>query len=308
MRIIRTSLLLLFALSIGTLGLFAAPLSEAPKQPEVQIQSSNALVTLTLNFNAEGEGYQYAYTQRFTQKPGTNLRLPSRSSIRFSPRYIGFLAGFSDGKTTYLPGDTIEMPDSDVTLSALFEQGTLFSDPEHNIDFYTTDEALTVPQVSLAEDDPRIFVGWYDRQSNTILTDSTYQRTANGVFFEPVYKEIRFTHLGLTAYNQSAVPTNTALTLAFAYRNQGNLTLKNIKATLSGDNRIQILDPQPGMRTLRGNEASYQRSFFGPRAPIDAFTFIIDKSVPSGTEIPLTLTLTDEDGDTFTTSLSLTVK
>ena len=308
MRIIRTSFLLLFALSIGTLGLFAAPLSEAPTASEVQPQGGSALVTLTLNFNSECEGYQYAYTQRFTQKPGTNLRLPTRSSIRFSPSHIGFLAGFSDGTTTYLPGDTIEMPTEDVTLNALFESGTLFSDPEHNIDFYTTDERLAVPEVTLAEDDSRIFVGWYDRQSNTLLTDSTYQRTTNGAFFEPVYKDLRFTLLGLTAYNQSAVPTNTALTLSFAYRNQGTITIKDVKAALSGDDRIQILDPQPPSRTLRVNEASYQRSFFGPRNAIDAFTFIIDKNVPSGTEIPLTLTLTDEDGDSFKTVLSLTVK
>jgi len=314
MRIIQTTILFAFVLTIGTFGLFAAPLPEQPVEqvqetPTVIVESSQrSPVTLTLDFAAEGETYRYSYTQQIIQAPGTPVRLPSRSQVRFNPSQIGFLASWSDGKNTYEAGETITMPDKDTSLTATYQEGVLFYDPEHEIEYFSSDQVVTAPTVP-SDDENRVFVGWYDRQSNTLLTENTYERTTSGACFRPVYKSLVVTQISLRAYNSNAVPKNTALSLSFAYRNRGNLVMNNITASLeSSDHRIRILDPQPQCRTLRPNESNHHRDFFGRRTSTDSFTFVIDSSVPSGSELPLTLTLTDEDGTSFSETFTLIVK
>ncbi|NLK14288.1 MAG: hypothetical protein GX313_06020, partial [Spirochaetales bacterium] len=85
--------------------------------------------------------------------------------------------------------------------------------------------------------------------------------------------------------------------------------MNNITASLeSSDHRIRILDPQPQCRTLRPNESNHHLDFFGRRTSADSFTFVIDDSVPSGSELPFTLTVTDEDGVSFSKTFTLIVK
>ncbi len=314
MRILQRSILFAFVLTIGTFGLFAAPLSEQPVEqvqetPAVIVESSRrSPVTLTLDFTAEEETYRYSYIQQIIQAPGTPVRLPSRSQIRFNPGQIGFLASWSDGKNTYEAGETITMPDKDTSLTATYEEGVLFYDPIHEIEYYSSDRVVTVPSVP-DDDEDRVFVGWYDRQSDTLLTEDTYERTTSGACFRPVYKSLVFTRIALHSYNSNAVPRNTALSLSFAYRNRGDFVMNDITASLECDHGlVRILDPQPQRRTLRPNESNHHPDFFGRRTSEDSFTFVIDGSVPSGSELPFTLTVTDEDGISFSKTFTLIVQ
>ena len=305
MRIIQKTILLVCVITIGTLGLFADPLPE--QQPE-QTPPPPELVTLKLDVAAEGTNFQYSYTQQFTQKPGTSVRLPSRTQLRFNPSHIGFLSAWSDGNVTYKEGETIALPPKDLTLTAIYEEGTLFSDPKHGIEYFSSESTISVPQVP-QDDENQVFIGWYDRQTNTLLTEGTYERNTPGAYFEPAYKSLIFTQVGLQSHHLNAVPTNTALTLLFAYRNAGNFVMNNVTSSLkSTDARIHVLDPQPKSRTLRPGESNYQRGFIGRGSSLDSFTFVIDSETPSGSKIDLILSVVDEAGVTFSTTIPLTIR
>ncbi|OQA40690.1 MAG: hypothetical protein BWY50_01982 [Spirochaetes bacterium ADurb.Bin315] len=200
------------------------------------------------------------------------------------------------------------MPDKDTSLTATYEEGVLFYDPIHEIEYYSSDRVVTVPTIP-DDDEDRVFVGWYDRQSDTLLTEDTYERTTRGACFRPVYKSLVFTRIALHSYNSNAVPRNTALSLSFAYRNRGDFVMNDITASLECDHGlVRILDPQPQRRTLRPNESNHHPDFFGRRISTDSFTFVIDGSVPSGSELPFTLTVTDEDGVSFSKTFTLIVQ
>ncbi len=273
--------------------------------------------TLTLDFSAEGEGYRYSYRQQIAQSASSEVTLPSSSDIRFSSKHLGILAGWgvTPDEVTYQAGETIAMPYTDQTLYAVYQDGVRFVDERSGIDLTVTGGDVTVP-IPESPDAGALFSGWWDRTTGTLITGSDpYTAEGKGAFFEALWKQLSIDDIALLYYAGDKAPRNTQLAVGFSYTNAGNIELSGLTATLSsGSEYVTLLrDTLPLGRLAAGYSGTNNSRWATTGAqPIsgqsNTMRLVIAKDAPSGTTIPLTLTIADSQGVVWSKEFVLTVE
>ncbi len=274
-------------------------------------------VTLTLDFSAQGEGYRYSYRQQISQKATGEVTLPSASEIRFSSKHLGILAGWgvTPSEVTYAAGETIAMPYTDQTLYAIYQDGVRFVDERSGIDLTFTEGGFTVP-IPESKDPSAIFIGWWDRTTGQLITDTdTYTAEGKGGFFEALWKQFSIDEVTLLYYSSDKAPKNTQLALGFSYANGGTIELRGLKATLSSESEyVTLLRDSLTLGRLESGYTATNNSRWATRnaqrvsGQSNTMRLVIAKDAPSGTTIPLKLTIEDDGGVQWSREFVLTVE
>ncbi len=273
--------------------------------------------TLTLDFSSSGDGYRYSYRQTITQKPGVEVTLPRASQIRFNSRQVGVLVGWgiTPDALTWAEGETIAMPYTDQTLYAIYQEGVRFVDERSNTDRFYSLDAVTVPTPQ-APSEGAVFSGWWDRTTATLIDDpASYAPQGKGGYFEALWKELVIDDVALLYYRSDNAPTNTQLSLGFSYSNVGTVDLRGLVATLSSDSEyVTILRPTIALGSLASGYRATNNSRWPTRARQlvsgqgNVMRLVISKDAPSGTVIPLTLTISSASGEAWSATYPLTVR
>ncbi len=271
--------------------------------------------TLTLDFFSESEGYRYSYQQSITKDAGSTLTLPASEEIRFNTEYLGLLARWEsrDGKLRYSEGEMIRMPAVNTTLVAVYEEGIRFFDARSGIDERYTLGEVVAPTPE-AEDGAR-FVGWVDRTTGrTALAGDSVTPQGKGAFFEGVYKDVTIEEVRLIRSSHFG-RRGREFSLSFSYQNSGDVHLRGLTASLYSESEyVKVLSPAQSLGSLNPGYWGSGDSRFGSRmrGRIAGFgnnlRFIIDPAAPKGTELTLTVAITDESGERWAKEITLVVE
>ena len=292
--------------------------SQTPYAQWLYALSRHYRPTLTIDFSQQGDTYQYRFSQRFRQTPGSTVTLPDNTQLNTR---MGLLAGWgiTEDAVTYTPGQTIPMPITSQTLYAIWTKAVQFTDDVTQTEIIhepvEDGTSVAVPQVSPVDSNYR-FVGWYDTATRTLLTDETeYIVDGNGALFEGLYKHLSVDAISPLYYGFDRLPTDTQIAVGFSLANKGDLPLKGLSATLSTDSPLVtlvcdslILRDLPAGRYRTNNSRIATTSQSTISGESNTFRLVIDKDAPSGSEIPLTLTVTDQDGERWSSTVSFTVR
>ncbi|MFA5447036.1 MAG: hypothetical protein WC233_02025 [Sphaerochaeta sp.] len=270
---------------------------------------------LILDFSAVGPGYRYSYRQQISQKSGSEVTLPTADQVRLNTRELGILAGWgeSEDEVTYRPGEKIVMPSLDQTLYAIYESGVRFVDRKTGIDETV---ALDEVNITLPTAEDAVFAGWYDRASRTLVKEAgPYTPQGKGAFFEALWKELSIEDVSLLYVDQEKVPTGRQLGVGFSYANRGNVDLSGLEAILTTDSEhVRLLKQSIDLGRLSAGYAATNNSRFATRmiqrigGERNTMRLVISPEAPSGTEITLTLTISDGNGDRWSRDLVLVVE
>ncbi len=258
---------------------------------------------LKLSYSSSNEGYSFNYSNSVSVKPGLSVMLPSQEDLNFNTNRLGRLVGWGlvPGNVDYLPGQEISMPLTDMTLFAVWENAVTFKDDLSGIDVSTTDvkdgDTVSVPVVE-KQNGSAIFAGWYDSGTGEYLgpEEETYSVRGNGASFQALYKALEVSDPTTAPYD--SVPSNAQVPLGFTIRNTANESIAGIKIEISSSSdKVSIIDD------------SYYVSRLNPdsSATVKGARIVVSGAV-SGEDLPFLVTMTDSDGDVWTSTFSLKAK
>jgi hypothetical protein len=274
---------------------------------------------LTLDFSSQGENFRYSYRQQIQKAPLSDFTLPDYTQLRTNSSQVGILKGWglTPDELTYKAGETIKMPYTSQTLYAIWGTGVRFVDETRDILYEDVEigSEVVVPTPSTS-DQSAIFIGWYDRGTNTLLTDrETYTVEGKGALFEPLWKSLQVPGIEPLQYPSDALPKRTQLAVGFLMHNTGNLDLKGLEATLQSESSyVTMLIDRLFLGSLSANRYATNNSRFSTTGPLairggyNTFRFVVDDSAPSGSVLEFVLTLTDSQGDAWSLPVSFTVE
>ncbi len=258
--------------------------------------------TLSLDYSASGDNYSYSYSSSITVKPNSDVTLPDQEALGANSNRLGNLAGWGVTKdsVTYLPGETIKMPLTDQTLYAIWENSVTFKDEKTGIDEKNADVAegdeIAVPSVSAA-DDGSVFAGWIDNTSGEYIApdETVYTVRGSGANFVALYSNLEIKDLKTIPY--STLPENTQVTLTFYVENTGNEDMKNLEVNISSDDEdLSILTDTLYFRRLPAGGSGY------------VSTKVVYTGSESSRSIPLNISVSDSDGNTWSQAFTVTSK
>ena len=258
---------------------------------------------LTLCADASGDSYSRTYRKSVSYAPGTEVTLPS--SAGENARYSGVLIGWgiTPDEVTYEPGETILMPYTDQSLYAIFRSQVVFSDSESSDDTVFTDvkegDVIQVPVPSDSQD--AIFEGWYDRSSGQYLSaeDTEYTVKGMGASFEALYIKLEADEISTGPYDVTRLPAGVQIPLTFSLTNSGSEDVRDVDITVSCDSsHARLINTEAWLRQMRS----------GHDYTLKNVILVISQDCPSGEEIPLTVTMEDSDGNTFSSTFTLNVR
>ena len=259
--------------------------------------------SLSISLSSKGSNHRYDYSSSFSLKPGTSVRLPLQSDLKVDTTLFGRLAGWgiTPDEILYQPGETILMPLTDHELYAVWETGVGFTAKEAGIETFIGDvqSGDTVPVPELVDADGRYYLGWHENSTGEFISKDTieYDVRGNGGDFESVYVELECSNQSIAPYTQ--IPKATQVSLCFEVENLGNYGDDSIKVTLSS--------PEKGIKFL--NETAYFRRLpAGSTGTVRGMRFVVGDSIPSGTIIPIDVTLEDAAGRTWTDRFEFEVR
>ena len=258
---------------------------------------------LTLCADASADSYSRTYRKSVSYAPGTEVTLPS--SAGENARYSGVLIGWgiTPDEVTYEPGETILMPYTDQSLYAIFRSQVVFSDSESSDDTVFTDvkegDVIQVPVPSDSQD--AIFEGWYDRLSGQYIAPGETEYTVRGMGarFEALYVKLEASELECGHYDVNRIPTGVQLPLTFTLSNSGSEDLSGVSITVSSDSEYA---------RLMNTEAYMRNMYAGQDYTLTGTRLVVSRDCPSGSQLPVTVTMTDSEGRSFTSTFTLTVK
>lgn len=258
--------------------------------------------TLSLDYSASGENFSYSYRSSVSVKPGTEVTLPDQESINANSNNLGQLVGWgvTRDEVTYGAGDVITMPLTDQTLYAIWRNAVTFKDDVSGID-ETSDgvvegDEIAIPQIT-SSDGSNVFIGWYDPTTGEFLgpEEEVYSVRGNGASFEALYASLEISNVSTSPY--STLPTNIQVTLTFNVENTGNEDLKDLTVTISSaDSDLTILTDTLYFRRLPSGSVG------------TVSTRIVYTGTESARQIPLTVTVTDEDGNAWSSDFTIASK
>lgn len=258
---------------------------------------------LTLCADASGDSYSRTYRKSVSYAPGTEVTLPS--SAGENARYSGVLIGWgiTPDEVTYEPGETILMPYTDQSLYAIFRSQVVFSDSESSDDTVFTDvkegDVIQVPVPSDSQD--AIFEGWYDRSSGQYLSaeDTEYTVKGMGASFEALYIKLEADEISTGPYDVTRLPAGVQIPLTFSLTNSGSEDVREVDITVTCDsNHARLINTEAWLRQMKSGHDYTLRNVI----------LVISQDCPSGEEIPLTVTMEDSDGNTFSSTFTLSVR
>ncbi|MDY0288728.1 MAG: hypothetical protein RBR15_07890 [Sphaerochaeta sp.] len=274
---------------------------------------------LTLDFSAQGENFRYSYRQQIQKEPLSEVVLPDYTQLRTDSSQVGILKGWglTPDELTYKAGETIPMPYTSQTLHAIWGSGVRFVDGTKET-FYEDVEAgseVVVPTPSTT-DPSAIFVGWYDRGSNTLLTDKeSYTVVGKGALFEPLWRSMQIPAVEPLYYPKDALPKRTQLAVGFLMQNTGNLDLNGLEATLHTESPyVTMLVDRLALGHLSANRYATNNSRFSTTGPLamrsgyNTFRFVIADNAPSRASIPFVLTISDARGNSWSLPVEFMVE
>ena len=151
--------------------------------------------------------------------------------------------------------------------------------------------------VYVATEDGSVFIGWYDATTGEFLgpEEEVYKVRGNGAKFSAIYADLAIGNVKTSPY--STLPRNTQVTLSFTVENTGDEDMDNLTVKIeSSDASLSVLTDELYFRRL----------------PAGCTGSVSTKVVYTGSEssrsIPLTITVTDENNNSWTESFSLTSK
>lgn len=258
---------------------------------------------LKLSYSSSNEGCSFNYSNSVSVKPGLSVMLPSQEDLNFNTNRLGRLVGWGlvPGNVDYLPGQEISMPLTDMTLFAVWENAVSFKDEISGIDVSTSNvkdgDTVSVPVVE-KQNGSAIFAGWYDSGTGEYLgpEEETYSVRGNGASFQALYKALEVSDPTTAPYD--SVPSNAQVPLGFTIRNTANESIAGIKIEISSSSdKVSIIDD------------SYYVSRLDPdsSATVKGARIVVSGAV-SGEDLPFLVTMTDSDGDVWTSTFSLKAK
>ncbi len=274
---------------------------------------------LTLDFSAQGETFRYSYRQQIQKAPLSEVTLPDHTQMRTNSSQVGILKGWglTPDDLTYKAGETIAMPYTRETLYAIWGTGVRFVDETRDTLYEDVKigSEVVVPTPT-TRDMSAIFVGWYDRGTNTLLIDrETYTVEGKGALFEPLWKSLKIAEVAPLHYPREALPKHTQLGVGFLLHNTGNLDLKGLEATLQSESPyVTMLINHLTLGSLSASRYATNNSRFATTVPLtirggyNTFRFVIDDAASSGSVIEFVLTLTDNKGEAWSLPIEFMVE
>ncbi|MBI9094073.1 MAG: hypothetical protein JEY71_04225 [Sphaerochaeta sp.] len=274
---------------------------------------------LTLDFSSQGENFPYRYRQQIQRAPLSEVTLPDYTQLRTNSSQVGLLKGWglTPDDLTYTAGETIQMPYTNQTLYAIWSTGVRFVGETRDTLYEDVEvgEEVVVPTPSTS-DSSAVFVGWYDRGTNTLLTDrETYTVEGKGALFEPLWKSLKIPEVAPLYYPSGALPKRTQLGVGFLMQNTGTIDLKGLEATLHSDSPYVtmlvdslILGSLSSGRYATNNSRFATTGLLAIRGGYNTFRFVIDDAAPSGSVIEFELTVSDSQDQSWSLPVSFSVE
>ncbi|MCB5231300.1 MAG: hypothetical protein LHW55_06715, partial [Candidatus Cloacimonetes bacterium] len=278
--------------------------------------------TLSIDFSINEPGYSYSYTKRLQQQPGKEITLPSASEINIDRSRVGILTGWGLTKDslTYKGGEKITMPLVNQTLYAIWDSALQLVDSVTDLNI--TKEGLAagskteLPSLT-PPDSSYKFLGWYDHTNRTLLDkeQKEYILKGKGALLEALWQSLSVESVSPLYWGFDRLPKKTQLRVGFLLYNQGNASLTNLSAKLSSDSEfvtfindtLQIREiPAASYMTNNSRYGTKSRTLVGGES--NTFIFIIDDKAPEGSVIPFELTLTDNNGSSWSSDVTFKVR
>lgn len=257
--------------------------------------------TLTLSTDVSSTGYRQSYRRSLSVEPGSDVTLPS--SMDVNPSAAGVLVGWgiTPDEVTYEAGATIQMPYTDQTLYAIYQSQVVFSDNGNDSVFTDVEDGDVIEIPSPAVSDGAIFEGWYDRLSGQYLAPDETEYTVKGMgaSFEALYTSLEATGLETGHYDVDRIPTGVQIPLTVTVENTGSEDLASIDIEVASDSEYV---------TLMNTSAHARRLDAGSRLRVRGTQLVVSSSCPTGTQIPISVTMTDSEGNAFTSTFNLTTR
>ena len=119
-----------------------------------------------------------------------------------------------------------------------------------------------------------------------------------GADFTALYSKLEAKEISTGHWNTGAIPTGTQIPLAFTLANSGTEGEDGIEITVSSDSAYARLI----------NTSAYVRSMDAGDVRTLKGVLLVVAECPSGQEIPVTVTMSDDDGAVFTSTFTLTTR
>ncbi|MBO6048612.1 MAG: hypothetical protein J6P33_02385 [Spirochaetales bacterium] len=247
----------------------------------------------TTSSGSEDEGSYFSYQFEISSEPGSKVTVPHmRSHSTDSGIFSGW--GTEDGKVLYEAGEEITMPYEDQTLYAVYKKGALFIDHVAGTRTLLEGPAVTVP-ASAAPDASYVFLGWFDADGNKVEGTVTLEDGQSAVY-RAYYRSVLIEDVR-ARHTKDGVPSGREVELAFCLYNQGSANTGRLTVNLVSESGDALKNLSGELHT-RGISAGEEKSGI----------FSIVAKGNSGDVVKASIVVTDEDGNTWTEPVTLTIK
>ena len=244
--------------------------------------------TLVFDYSVDNGYYTRSYKKALSTLPGTVVTAPE---VKGDGVFLGWSL---DGETvSYKSGEEITMPYSDTVLYGVFSSGISFNDEITGNSSYVEGTEASVP-TPISEDENLIFLGWYDNSGKKLEGDSVTVESGKSKEFTALWEGVEISDASIRYYEEGKIPANTQVILSFPLKNVGNVVLRDLKVTVSGE----------GVKVL---SYDLKASLIGTGTTANA-SFLVYAEGEKGTEKTITATVSDASGNTWTKDFSFTIQ
>ena len=244
--------------------------------------------TLVFDYSVDNGYYTRSYKKALSTLPGTVVTAPE---VKGDGVFLGWSL---DGETvSYKSGEEITMPYSDTVLYGVFSSGISFNDEITGNNSYVEGTEASVP-TPISEDENLIFLGWYDNSGKKLEGDSVTVESGKSKEFTALWEGVEISDASIRYYEEGKIPSNTQVILSFPLKNVGNVILRDLKVTVSGE----------GVKVL---SSDLKASLIGTGTTANA-SFLVYAEGEKGTEKTITATVSDASGNTWTKDFSFTIQ
>ena len=244
--------------------------------------------TLVFDYSVDNVYYTRSYKKALSTLPGTVVTAPE---VKGDGVFLGWSL---DGETvSYKSGEEITMPYSDTVLYGVFSSGISFNDEITGNSSYVEGTEASVP-TPISEDENLIFLGWYDNSGKKLEGDSVTVESGKSKEFTALWEGVEISDASIRYYEEGKIPANTQVILSFPLKNVGNVVLRDLKVTVSGE----------GVKVL---SYDLKASLIGTGTTANA-SFLVYAEGEKGTEKTITATVSDASGNTWTKDFSFTIQ
>ena len=244
--------------------------------------------TLVFDYSVDNGYYTRSYKKALSTLPGTVVTAPE---VKGDGVFLGWSL---DGETvSYKSGEEIIMPYSDTVLYGVFSSGISFNDEITGNNSYIEGTEASVP-TPISEDENLIFLGWYDNSGTKLEGDSVTVESGKSKEFTALWEGVEISDASIRYYEEGKIPANTQVILSFPLKNVGNVVLRDLKVTVSGE----------GVKVL---SSDLKASLIGTGTTANA-SFLVYAEGEKGTEKTITATVSDASGNTWTKDFSFTIQ